>query len=94
MLEEIFQQKICTCFHSIKDEHEFGKCYALDFNGSVWIACRCTNIKIKPLTFRVERNEIPTNTITNNRTNIKSTPKPIQSPANVFQWGKKAGAGK
>lgn len=35
----------CTnCLHDLK-EHSIGKCYALENNGSVWIACNCKSFK-------------------------------------------------
>lgn len=41
--EDILIKDWCTCSHTLS-EHTLGKCYGLDFNGTVWIACNCTNI--------------------------------------------------
>lgn len=45
--QEILNKTACSsCFHN-KDEHDSGKnkCYALDFDGSSYSACRCQNFR-------------------------------------------------
>jgi hypothetical protein len=48
-LFNLINNQICECDH-LKDEHLDNKiCYGLDFNGSIWIACNCKNLKPKGL---------------------------------------------
>ena len=45
--EEILNKTACSyCFHD-KSEHDDGKgkCYALDFDGSSYSACKCQNFR-------------------------------------------------
>lgn len=42
--QDVIRKNACSnCFHSIK-EHEKDKCYALDFDGTTYSACRCTKL--------------------------------------------------
>lgn len=52
-IEDEFSGLFCTCKHLLK-EHSVGKCYALDFNGTVWSSCDCTKVKIYQ--FKVKTN--------------------------------------
>lgn len=83
-LEELFLKQLCICGHSL-DEHE-ERCYALDFNGSIYSACDCRKLRIMPLIFTVKLNEVSNNT--SNETNSKSTGESIKS-STIFQWKKK-----
>lgn len=55
MLEQIFLQQLCICYHSIKEEHENNQCFALDYNGTTYSACRCNNIKLISFKLSIER---------------------------------------
>lgn len=42
---DILSGKFCSnCFHEFK-KHSAGKCYGLEYNGTVWSACNCRNFK-------------------------------------------------
>jgi hypothetical protein len=69
-LEDLFRKKLCICGHP-KDEHA-GNCYALDFNGTIYSACSCSQFKSKSLIFKIEREYENSNL-------IKRTSKPTQS---------------
>lgn len=49
--EDFLSGKFCECRHLLESEHFNGKCYALNFNGAIWISCSC--IMPKPLTFQL-----------------------------------------
>lgn len=54
-----FTNNLCLCGHSISEEHELGKCFALDFNGAIYIACDCRNIRVASYSIGVDINESP-----------------------------------
>lgn len=76
-LDQIFNQKICYCYHSLDEEHLIDKCYALDYNGTTYSACPCTKPKILPfrLTFKIE---IPNEHISVNASSESKTTKPTK----------------
>lgn len=44
-LEEAFLLPFCICGH-LKDEHSFGECKSLNYNGAVWYGCGCRKLRI------------------------------------------------
>lgn len=45
--QDIMNKKACSnCLHSAK-EHSNDKCFALDYNGTVWSSCRCRNLSFE-----------------------------------------------
>lgn len=56
-LEDEFSGKFCECRHLVA-EHFVGvitkttKCYALWFNGAIWVGCYCTRVKVIKPSFR------------------------------------------
>lgn len=42
-----FLGEVCVC-GDLLESHSLGKCYALHFDGFTFIACPCTNEKVKP----------------------------------------------
>lgn len=52
--EDFISGDFCICKHKISKEHFKGditgvdKCFGLTFNGTVWEACKCTQIKPIP----------------------------------------------
>lgn len=62
-LEDLISGLFCVCDHLL-DEHFMGQCGGLDFNGTVWSACRCKNARTAP--FEIKLNvEITENHHTN-----------------------------
>lgn len=45
---DLFNDKVCIC-GCLVEEHlnKKGNCYGLQFNGTVYTACRCSLVKIK-----------------------------------------------
>lgn len=56
ILNQILENKICTCGHS-ESEHEFNKCFGLDNFDSFWKACDCKKIIIQNLIMSLFKNE-------------------------------------
>lgn len=95
-LEEIFNQELCQCGHSISEEHFLGKCYALDLvGGSLWKGCPCDRIKTMEFKFEINLNEhisAPSAITTKTRaTQISVAESSVigESKPKVFQWGGK-----
>lgn len=45
--QDIMNKKACSnCLHSA-NEHGEGKCYGLDYNGTVYSACKCKNLSFE-----------------------------------------------
>lgn len=45
--QEVLNKTACSnCYHSV-DEHEETKCFALDYDGSTYSACKCTQLKFE-----------------------------------------------
>lgn len=43
-LNEKIRGRFCRCSHEVTEHDTNGKCYGLDFNGSVYSCCRCVNM--------------------------------------------------
>lgn len=88
-LESIFSQNLCTCGHSILEEHENGKCYSLEFDGAIWKACDCRTIKIMPFNITVKRDANNLSQKDHSRIEERKTSSTEATEA-IFQWGKNA----
>jgi hypothetical protein len=63
--EDFLSMQFCECLHLLS-EHEFGKCYSLSNNGSIWSSCRCENAKVLTFHLKIPIEQKDAQTPTNN----------------------------